>query len=176
MIFCFGKFALQAFINANKLGWHPQIYVNDVAATTGIMQVATATSGKATTNGAISIVFAKDPADAAWAKDPGILLFQRVMKAGGLGSAANLKNGYYVAGMASAFTMVDTLKKAGKQLTRQTLLKASANLNEANNPFLLPGIVVKTGPNDRFPVEQMQLERWNGTRWVRFGGLVTAKV
>ncbi len=175
MIFCFGKFALQAFINANKLGWRPQIVVNDVAATTGIMQVATATATKATINGAISIVFAKDPADAGWAKDPGILLFQRVMKAAGLGSAANLKNGYYVAGMASAFTLVDALKKAGKSLTRQTLLKASANLNEANNPFLLPGIVVKTGPNDRFPVEQMQLERWNGTRWVRFGGLVTAK-
>ena len=175
MIFCFGKFALQAFINANKLGWHPQIFVNDVASTTGILQIATATASKRTTNGTISIVFAKDPADPSWAKDPGILLFQRVMKAAGLGSAVNLRNGYYAAGMASAFTLVDALKKAGRNLTRQTLLKATANLNEANNPFLLPGIVVKTGPNDRFPIEQMQLQRWNGTRWIRFAGLVTAR-
>lgn len=175
MIFCFGKFALQAFINANKLGWHPQIVVNDVAATTGIMQVATATATKATTIGAISVVFAKDPADTAWAKDPGILLFQRAMKAAGLGSAANLKNGYYVAGMASAFTMVDALNKAGKNLTRQTLLKATANLNEANNPFLLPGIVVKTAPNDRFPVAQLKLQRWHNKRWNIFGKMLVAK-
>jgi branched-chain amino acid transport system substrate-binding protein len=175
MIFCFGKFALQAFIQANKLGWRPQIFVNDVAATTGIMQVATATATKKETTGAISIVFAKDPADPAWAKDPGILLFQRVMRAAGLGSSVNLTNGYYLAGMASAFTLVDALKQAGKNLTRQTLLKATANLKEANNPFLLPGVVVKTGPNDRFPIQQMQLQRWNGSRWIRFGGLVTAQ-
>jgi branched-chain amino acid transport system substrate-binding protein len=174
MIFCFGKFALQAFINANKLGWHPQIVVNDVASTTGIMQIATATATRATTNGTISIVFGKDPADPAWAKDPGILLFQRVMKAGGLGSAVNLKNAYYIAGMASAFTLVDALKKAGKNLTRASIVNAVDSLNEANNPFLLPGIVVKTSATDHFPVQQMQLQRWNGTRWIRFGGLVTA--
>ena len=30
-IFAFGKFAIQSFVYANKLGWKPQIYVNDVA-------------------------------------------------------------------------------------------------------------------------------------------------
>ena len=175
MVFCFGKFALQAFIDANKLGWRPQIFVNDVAATTGIMQVATSTASKRETTGSISIAFGKDPADPSWAKDPGIKLFTTVMKGGGLGSAANLKNAYYTAGMASAFTLVDALKKAGKNLTRAGLVRAVDSLNEANNPFLLPGIVVKTSATDHFPVEQMQLERWNGTRWLRFGGLVTAK-
>jgi branched-chain amino acid transport system substrate-binding protein len=175
MIFCFGKFALQAFINANKLGWRPQIVVNAVAATTGLMALATITASRKGTTGAISVAFAKDPADPTWAKDPGIKLFQNVMRSAGLGAPENLRNGYFAAGMASAFTLVDTLTKAGKNLTRQGVLKASANLNEANNPFMLPGVVVKTGPNDRFPVEQMQLERWTGARWLRFGGLVTAK-
>ena len=77
--------------------------------------------------------------------------------------------------MAAAFTLVDTLEKAGADLTRADAVKATARLNEANNPFLLPGIVVKAGPRDRFPIEQVQLRRWNGSRWVRFGGLVTAK-
>ncbi len=173
VIFAFGKFAIQAFIQANRLGWRPQIYVNAVSASSNLLALATQTSSKKTTTGAISIAFAKDPADPSWAGDPGIKLFEQIMKKYVPGG--NLKDGYYSAGMASAFTLVDTLKKAGKNLTRQTVLKASANLNEANNPFLLPGIVVKTGPSDRFPVEQMQLERWSGTRWTRFGGLVTAK-
>ena len=173
VVFAFGKFAIQAFIQANRLGWRPQIYVNAVSASSNLLTLATQTSSKKTTTGAISIVFAKDPADPSWAGDPGIKLFEQIMKRYVPGG--NLKDGYYSAGMASAFTLVDTLKKAGKNLTRQSVLKASANLNEANNPFLLPGIVVKTGPSDRFPVEQMQLERWSGTRWTRFGGLVTAK-
>ncbi|MBA2358511.1 MAG: ABC transporter substrate-binding protein [Actinobacteria bacterium] len=173
VVFAFGKFAIQAFIQANRLGWRPQIYVNAVSASSNLLALATQTSSKKTTTGAISIAFAKDPADPSWAGDPGIKLFEQIMKKYVPGG--NLKDGYYSAGMASAFTLVDTLKKAGKNLTRQTVLKASANLNEANNPFLLPGIVVKTGPSDRFPVEQMQLERWSGTRWTRFGGLVTAK-
>jgi branched-chain amino acid transport system substrate-binding protein len=165
MVFCPGKFALQALAGAKRLGWRPQIFLNQVAAAPSIARAAA--------SGAISVAFGKDPTDPAWSGDPGLLLFQRVMKANGLGPS--LGNAGTVAGMASAYTLVDALKLAGRNLTRQTLLKATANVNEADNPFLLPGIVVRTGPNDRFPVEQMQLERWNGKRWIRFGGLVTAR-
>ncbi len=173
MIFCFGKFAIQAYINVAKLGWHPQIYVNAVAASTNLLGLATVTAGAKTTTGSISIAYFKDPADPSWAKDPGIQLFQKILKRYVPGG--NPKDGYYAAGMASAFTLVDTLQKAGKNLSRDGVVKATANLNEANNPFLLPGMVVKTGPADHFPIEQMQLERWSGARWLRFGGLVTAK-
>lgn len=175
MNFAFGKFAIQAFINLSKLGWRPQVFVNAVASTTNILTLASLTAGRKTTTGTISVVFGKDPADRGWASDPGIKLFERIMKRYGQGSADNLKNGYFVAGMAAAFTMVDTLRKAGKALSRASLVKASRNLNETNNPFLLPGIVVKTGANDPYPLEQMQLQRWNGTRWIRFGPIVTAK-
>jgi len=164
MIFCPDKVALQALADAKRLGWRPQVFVNEVAARPVVARAATV--------GAISIAFGKDPADPAWSDDPGLILFRRVMKAAGRSPSVNAAA---VAGMASAFTLVDALERAGRNPTRQTLLKATANLNEADNPFLLPGIVVRTGPNDRFPLEQMQLERWNGRRWARFGGLVTAK-
>jgi branched-chain amino acid transport system substrate-binding protein len=175
MCFAFGRFAVQAFIGAHRAGWQPQVFVNAVASSPTMMTVANGLAGKRATTGAVSAAYAKDPADPAWTDDPGLSLFTEVMKAGGLATPANLRNGYYVAGMASAFALVDALRKAGPRLTRQGLLKATRNLNEADNPFLLPGIVVKTGPNDPYPVEQLQLMRWSGTRWVRFGGLVTAK-
>jgi branched-chain amino acid transport system substrate-binding protein len=164
MIFCSGRFVGHAFRSSSRLGWRPQVFVSAASATASRKSVGT-----------ISAAFVKDPADPAWTKDPGIKLFRQVLLAAGLGSPSNLRNSYYTAGMASAFTLVDTLEKAGTNPTRGSALKATANLNEADNPFLLPGIVVKALPRDRFPIEQVQLRRWNGSRWVRFGGLVTAK-
>jgi hypothetical protein len=158
MVFGFGKAARQAVAQAGKLGWRPQLFVVDPSAVTAVP-------------GPISSTFTKDPADPAWAKDPGILLFRRVLRAAGLGSSAN---GGYLAGMASAFTLVDVLRRGGETPTRAAVLRAVDHLNEANNPFLLPGIVVKTSGSDHFPIQQLQLQRWNGARWIRFGGLVTA--
>jgi branched-chain amino acid transport system substrate-binding protein len=174
MIFAFGKFGVQSFIFANKLGWHPQqIFVNAVASSANLMTLATLTGSKRITTGAISIVFFKDPTDPRWASDKGLALFHSILKQYAPGASPN--DGYYGAGMASAFTLVDTLKKAGQNLTRDGVMKAALSLNEANNPFVIPGIVIKTSPADHFPMEQVGLERWNGTHWVGFGKIVTAK-
>jgi branched-chain amino acid transport system substrate-binding protein len=172
MIFAFGKFGVQSFIFANKLGWHPQIFVNAVASSANLMTLATLTGSKRITTGAISIVFFKDPTDPRWANDKGIALARSIIKQYAAG--ANPNDGYYVAGMASAFTLVDTLKKAGQNLTRDAAMKAALSLNETTNPFVIPGIVIKTSPSDHFPMEQVGLERWNGTHWVGFGKVVTA--
>ena len=60
------------------------------------------------------------------------------------------------------------LKKAGDNLTRDNIMKTAANI-EHNLPMLLPGVNVKTGPDDFFPIERQQLQRWDGKNWVRFG-------
>ena len=168
MIFAFGKFAVQAFITANQLGWHPQIVVNDVAAATSLMQL----SPPKATEGAISIVFGKDPDAPMWKRDKGMKLFRSIMSRYAPGQNAN---GYYAAGMASAYTLVDTLKKAGKNLTRKGVLNAATHLNEKSNPFVLPGITIRTTPSYRFPISQVRLERWHKGHWVIFGPLLSAK-
>ena len=66
-IFAFGKFAIQSFVYANKLGWKPQIYVNDVASASSIMKL----NPQGTAEGAISIAWGKDPATPKFAKRPG---------------------------------------------------------------------------------------------------------
>ncbi len=171
MVFAFGKFAIQAMIQAAKLGWRPQAYVNAVASSQSLMTIADLTGAKAVTRNAVSIVFFKDPSDPKWANDPGIKLMQTIVKK--YGGANDVKNGYYVAGMASAFTMVDALKRAGKNLTRAGIMAAARSLSEANNPFVLPGIVVKTSPADGYPMQQVALERWSGGHWNIFTGPLT---
>jgi branched-chain amino acid transport system substrate-binding protein len=168
MIFAFGKFAIQSFVYANKLGWKPQIYVNDVASASSIMALDPAK----TAEGSISILWGKDPATPKFKGDAGVALAGKIIKryvAGG-----NPSDGFLVAGMAEAFSFVDALKAAGKNLTRKGLMTAVTHMNEANNPFLIPGVKVHTTPTFRFPISAVQLQRWHQGHWVPFGGVVSA--
>jgi hypothetical protein len=54
-------------------------------------------------------------------------------------------------------------------------MKAARSLNDSKNPFLLPGVAVKTGSGDGFPIQQGQLQRWTKGRWVPVGGLWVSK-
>jgi branched-chain amino acid transport system substrate-binding protein len=172
MIFAFGKFSLQAFNAVSRLGWKPQIFVNDVSSASALMSIVPQKAA----NGSISIVFGKDPAAPIWRNDKGIKLFQSILKKYGSNvSSRDLKDGYYSAGMATAYTMVDTLKKAGRNLTRQSLMRAATHLTEKGNPFVLPGIVIRTTPTSRFPLTQVRLQRWTNKAWRPFGKLISAK-
>ncbi len=173
VVIAFAKFSTQALVKASRLGWRPQVYVSAVSSAASLMTAADRAGARAVTRGAISIVFGKDPSDPKWAADPAIKLFQAILKKYCC-SGADLKNGYYVAGMAAAYTLVDVLKKAGKELTRDAVMNAARSLTEASNPFLLPGIVVRTGPNDGFPIDQVALQRWQDGHWNLISGLVTA--
>ena len=87
----------------------------------------------------------------------------------------NVRDPYHVYSMAVAHSTVDALRRAGKNLTRARLLAAVSTLDSKNNPFLLPGVVVKTSRTDRFPIEQVQLQRWRNAakgHWSVTGGLV----
>jgi branched-chain amino acid transport system substrate-binding protein len=167
MLFAFGKFAIQSFVFVKALGWKPQIYVNAVAASTTVMQLA---SGEGQTEGAMSIAFFKDPADKRWRRDKGYRLYAKIMKKYLPG--AKLADGYYMAGMASAYTMAETLRKAGRRLTRPRVIAAAMHL-KLKNPFTLPGIRIKTTPKDHFPIEQAQFERWHKARWRPVGKVVS---
>jgi hypothetical protein len=39
---------------------------------------------------------------------------------------------------------------------------------------LLPGIKINTGSTDFYPIEQLQLQRFDGKQWVRFGEPIDA--
>jgi branched-chain amino acid transport system substrate-binding protein len=174
MNFAFGKFAIQAFVYANRLNWKPALtYVNAVAASTTVMSIASEGGLNKRTNGAITAAFFKDPAAPAFAKDPGIKLFRSIVRR--YIPRGDVRNGYYLAGMASAYSFVDALRKAGRNPTRRSLMSAMLKLNEKANPFVLPGIAVKTGARDRRPLEQARLQRWQKTHWVPFGRVLAAK-
>jgi ABC-type branched-subunit amino acid transport system substrate-binding protein len=169
-IFATPTFAIQAYQFANKLGWKPKHVINNaVASASTSMQIASSAGQNKLVNGTISIQFLKDPTDPKWKNDPAMKLYRTIMKK--YAPSANVADPLHVYGMAAAWTAADALKKAGKDLTRESLRKALDTFTATGNPFMLPGIAVKTAGKDHFPVEQMLLQKWQNNSWNSFGGL-----
>ena len=169
-VFATPKFAIQAYVFANKLGWKPKLTLaNAVSSASNIMELASEGGTNKVVNGSVSIVFLKDPTDPKWRNDAAVKLYRTIMKRYAAG--ANADDVYHVYGMSAAWTVVESIRKAGRNLTREGVVKAVARMNLSSNPFLLPGIALKTGANDHFPIEQMLLQRWQKGSWKSFGGL-----
>jgi branched-chain amino acid transport system substrate-binding protein len=169
MLFATPKFAIFGYLDSFRLGWHPQVYVTSVSISPDIMNIARSSTSQKQVEGSISIAFVKDPTSNQWANDKTVRLYKAILQRFLPSAKPNDVFNYY--GMAVAYTMVDTLRKAGRSPTRESLLRAATHLNETN-PFLLPGVRIQTSPNDYYPMDKVRLARYRGTHWQFFGKLV----
>ena len=160
-------FAVQAIRKVHDLGWKPMFFMNNVSASVSvILQPA----GLESSVGLLSSAFAKDPLDPAFENDPGMKDWRAWMSKYLPGE--DVRRPSFVLGYNSAATMVQVLKQAGSDLSRENIMRQATNLRDLELPMLLPGIKVNTSPTDYYPVQQLQLMRFDGKRWVRFGDLV----
>jgi branched-chain amino acid transport system substrate-binding protein len=167
-LFSTPSFTIKALVTVTALHWEPTIYLNGVSNPQAYMNIA-AKNGAALKN-VTSVSYLKDPTDSQWANDAGMKLYKEVIANC---TTCNVNDGFNIYGVAVAYTMVDVLKKAGTNMTRANLIAIAGNqLNETNNPFLLPGVVVKTTATDHFPITQEQVITWSGTGWTLQGSLI----
>jgi branched-chain amino acid transport system substrate-binding protein len=172
MLFATPKFFLQGIVGASRLGWRPRIYIASVSIEPTIMEIARF-NAPALTKGALSIAFVKNPNDPIWARDPAVALYRSIMRRHNpSGRPTDVYNWY---GMTVAWTMVETLRKAGRNLTRAGLLRAAQSLDLRKNPFLLPGIRLQTSRTDYRPLEHVYLYRYDNKQWVRASGILHAR-
>jgi ABC-type branched-subunit amino acid transport system substrate-binding protein len=160
------KFAAQAIKKAAEIGWKPVHYLNSVSNAAGAVMT---TAGAENGIGVISAFYLKDPTDPQWqnsAEYKEWLSWMQKYFPGG-----DLKDNLNVFGYTVAQTLVEVLKKSGDNLTRENVMKQAANL-DMTLPMLLPGVNIKTGPDDFFPIEREQLARWDGKTWVLFGKVI----
>ena len=172
MLFATPKFAIFGYVGAFRLGWHPQVYVTSVSISPDIMKISRVATSRKQVEGSVSIAFVKDPTAKQWAKDRTVRLYKSIMQRFLPSAKSDDVFNYY--GMAVAYTMVDTLRKAGRNLTREGVLKAATHLNEVN-PFLLPGVRIQTSPSDYYPMDKVKLARYKSDHWQFFGNLVRAR-
>jgi branched-chain amino acid transport system substrate-binding protein len=168
-IFATPKFAIQSYVYANRLNWRPLIVNNTVSGASNIMTLASEGGKNRALNGSITLNFLKDPTDPRWRNDAGMRQYRSIMSRFARG--ANTRDVYHVYGMAVAYETVSLFKRLGANPTRAGLMARARSITSAGNPFLLPGVSVKTGRGDGFPIQQGQLQRWQNGKWVPFGGL-----
>ena len=161
------KFAAQAIRKAYDIGWKPLHFLNNVSISLAtVLQPA----GLEKSVGLISTAYLKDPTDPEWANDPAIKKWEGWMKKyypdGSLLDPSNIY-GYTVAA-----TLHQALKQAGDNLTRDNVMKQAANLKDFAVDTMIPGIKINTSQQDYAPIESVQLMRFDGKTWVRFGNVM----
>jgi branched-chain amino acid transport system substrate-binding protein len=169
-VFASPKQAAEALKYANRLGWKPKLTIGSSAASSATVLGPAAEKGaNRVVKGMVSVAYLKDPTDPRWDKDPSMRLYRKVL--GRYAPGADPNDVYHVYGMAAAWTAVEAIRRAGADLTRDKLVQIVNSLNLQGNPFLLPGIALRTGPGDHVPIDQMLLQRWQKNGWRSFGGL-----
>jgi branched-chain amino acid transport system substrate-binding protein len=164
------KFAVQAIKKSHDIGWKPLHLLNQVSASVGVVMKP---AGAEASKEIISTQYFKDPTDPEWASDPAMKKWVEFMKK--YYPEGNTTDAFNVYGVLVAQTLEQTLRQAGKDLSRQNIMRQAANLKDVDLPLLLPGVLINTSPTDFAPLEQEQLVRFDGAKWVRFGELLGGK-
>jgi branched-chain amino acid transport system substrate-binding protein len=164
------KFAAQAIRKAYDIGWKPVHYLNNVSNSVGSVL---SPAGLEKAVGIISSAYLKDATDPTWAKDAAIAQWREFMKK--YYPDGNQADVFNVYGYTVAMTIAQVLKQCGDNLTRENVMRQAANMKGWRAETLLPGITISTSSEDFAPIEQVQLERFDGKQWVLFGEVMGGK-
>jgi branched-chain amino acid transport system substrate-binding protein len=165
------KFAAQTIKKIAELGWKPLHIVTNVSVNVGsVMQPAGFENGQ----GVLSAAYAKDGTDTQWNDDAGMKRWSAFLDK--YMPDANRSDGNHIYGYGAAQTLVRVLEMCGDDLTRANVMKQAANLKDFEVDTLLPGIRINTSATDFAPISQLQMQRFKGARWERFGETISADV
>ena len=165
--FASAKFAAQAIKKAAEIGWKPvHILHGNSQSISAVLKPA----GLENARDIITASYSKDPADAAWKDDPGLKRFSDFMAKYMPGEDKN--NFYVVYGYNAAQALVEVLGRCKDDLTRANIMRQAEALNQVHLDMLLPDVTLSTSPADHYPIEQMQLQKFDGQNWVRFGSAI----
>ncbi|MBL8567953.1 MAG: ABC transporter substrate-binding protein [Phreatobacter sp.] len=162
------KFAAQAIKKAAEIAWKPIHYLNNVSSSfASVLKPA----GIENSQGIIIALYRKDASDPQWANAPDVTAWKQFMAK--YMPNADIRDDGHNYGYCVAHTLLQTLKQAGDNLTRENVMKEAANLKNYESPLLLPGIRVNTSPTDFFPIQSVQLARVKGESFELFGNVLS---
>jgi branched-chain amino acid transport system substrate-binding protein len=175
VIFATPGASISALATLPAIGWSPLTFLNNVSANRIFMQIAAGHG--ATLNGVISTAYTAS--QTAQPNLPGMKLAKKIIHtyAAQLDKQFAAGDGNLIYGLAVGWTFVDALQHAGKNPTRKSLMHALRHMTEKNNPFIYPGMVVKTSKKRTFPMEQLIFQKWSGGGsgdWHHFGRILNS--
>ena len=165
------KFAAQAIKKMAEIEWKPAHFLNNVSVSIGsVMKPAGFENGQ----GIISSIYLKDPTDRQWKDDPAMKAWNAFLDKyypDANRADVNVMYAYIV-----SQGLVHVLKNCGNDLTRANVMEQAAAMRDYQPLGLLPGIKVNTSATDFAPLSQLQLMRFKGEGWERFGDVISSDV
>jgi branched-chain amino acid transport system substrate-binding protein len=165
------KFAAQAIKKMAEIEWKPAHFLNNVSVSIGaVMKPA----GFENSQGIISSIYLKDPTDPQWKDDPAVKAWNVFLDK--YYPEANRADASVMYAYIVAQGLEHVLKNCGNDLTRENIMKQAASMKDFQPAGLLPGVKVNTSATDFAPLSQLQLMRFKGEGWDRFGEVISSDV
>ncbi|WPO43248.1 ABC transporter substrate-binding protein [Tardiphaga sp. 42S5] len=164
------KFAAQFVRKLVEMNWSPTVYVTGGAS---LVSVTTETVKGRSDLSLYTATFFKNWNDPNWRQDPSLAEYFDFMRKYMPGVRDDDFAPVY--GYSVAQTLVDVLARCGDDLSRANIMKQASNVRHLALPLLAPGVVLNTGPDDHFPIEQIQLGKWDGSTWRPEGALISVR-
>jgi branched-chain amino acid transport system substrate-binding protein len=162
------KFAAQAIKKAAELGWKPTQLLNSVSNSVGAVLKP---AGFEASKGIISALYLKDSQDPQWKDDEGMKKWNAFMDK--YYPDGDKNSSFTLYGYSVSQTLEKTLKGACDDFTHSGIMKSAANLKNVDLDLTPPGIQVNTSATDFYPLQDMQLIKFDGERWQPFGDVVS---
>jgi branched-chain amino acid transport system substrate-binding protein len=165
------KFAAQAIKKISEIEWKPVHFLNNVSNSIGsVIRPA----GMQNAQDIISSQYLKDPTDPQWKNDAGMKAWNTFLDKYYPEADRADASVMYAYTVAQGF--VHVLKNCGDDLTRENIMKQAASIKDLELGGLLPGVKVNTSATDFAPLSQLQLMRFKGETWDRFGEVISSDV
>lgn len=162
------KFAAQSIKKMAEIGWKPAHYLVGVAASVGaVMRPA----GVENCQGILTAQYLKDVTDPKWDDFPDVREWRAFMAK--WNPNANVLEGSNASSYAAVVGFAEVLRRCGDELTRENLMRQAASLKNLEVPLMLPGVKVNTGSDDFYPLQSLQMARFEGDHWVLFGEMMS---
>jgi ABC-type branched-subunit amino acid transport system substrate-binding protein len=160
------KFAAQAIRKSFELGWHPLHIVSTVASSVAsVLRPA----GLERSVGVVSGTMVKDTSYADKDVETFLDFMKRWNPNGDPDDQASVWG--YINGQLA--TLI--LKNCGDELTRENIIKQTTSLRDVHLSMQVDGVSVTFTPEDYAGLHAVQLARFDGTHWVKFGNVVSVE-
>jgi branched-chain amino acid transport system substrate-binding protein len=162
------KFSAQAIATIAKSDWKPLHILNNVGASKTLVLKPV---GLANAKGIVSTGYYKDPEDPQWADDAAMKEYRDALKQ--YSPRSNPDDAFNMYGWTVAQTMAKAIEGM-KEPTRKSLMESVRNL-DLDQGTMLPNNKIQTTPDDGYPIEAMQIMKFDGNNWKLEGDLIEAK-
>lgn len=164
------KFTAQVLRRLADSSWEPlHLMISSGQFVLGTLDPAT----KATAEGVISTSFYKDVNDPRWADDPAVIeFFEFAEESRANGYEFDATHPLAPLGYMTAQAIAYVLEQAGDDLTRANVAREATNIDGLELGLLLPGVTVKTTPDNYAVFRTLRMQRYDGQNWEPFGEAV----